>query len=108
MRSADASPPAGNRPHSVVRILILSAAAYRKQVQHIWWAAGYDIVLISLAAGVAAPWGIVIPPALGAVFMSISTIVVAVNAQLLRRTTLHLTAEDAAVPVEQQPVAASR
>jgi Cu2+-exporting ATPase len=77
-----------SNPLDIVKILILSAAAYRKQVQNIWWAAGYNIVMIPLAAGVAAPWGIVVPPALGAVFMSISTIVVAINAQLLRRTDL--------------------
>jgi len=77
-----------SNPLDIVRILVLSAAAYRKQVQNIWWAAGYNVVLVPLAAGVAAPWGVVIPPALGAVFMSISTIVVAINAQLLRRTDL--------------------
>ena len=80
-----------SNPLDIVKILILSAAAYRKQVQNIWWAAGYNIVMIPLAAGVAAPWGIVVPPALGAVFMSISTIVVAINAQLLRRTDLTVT-----------------
>jgi Cu2+-exporting ATPase len=81
-----------SNPLDIVKILILSGAAYRKQVQNIWWAAGYNIVMIPLAAGVAAPWGLVVPPALGAVFMSISTIVVAINAQLLRRTDLTVTA----------------
>lgn len=84
-----------NNPLDIVRVLILSAAAYRKQVQNIWWAAGYNIVMIPLAAGIAAPWGIVVPPALGAVFMSISTIVVAINAQLLRRTDLQVDASGA-------------
>jgi P-type Cu2+ transporter len=84
-----------SNPLDIVRILVLSAAAYRKQVQNIWWAAGYNIVLIPLAAGVAVPWGLVIPPALGAVFMSLSTIVVAVNAQLLRRTNLQIAAPSA-------------
>ena len=88
-----------SNPLDIVRILILSTAAYRKQVQNIWWAAGYNIVMIPLAAGVAAPWGVVVPPALGAVFMSISTIVVAINAQLLRRTNLDIDAPD------EQPVA---
>ncbi len=69
----------------IVRIIRLSAASYRKQVQNIWWAAGYNIVMIPLAAGVLAPWGILIPPAVGALVMSISTIIVAANAQLLRR-----------------------
>jgi P-type Cu2+ transporter len=90
-----------SNPLDIVRVLMLSAAAYRKQVQNIWWAAGYNIVLIPLAAGVAAPWGVVIPPALGAVFMSISTIVVAVNAQLLRRTDLRIGPRDATAGVEQ-------
>jgi P-type Cu2+ transporter len=57
-------------------------------IQNLWWAAGYNIMAIPLAAGVLAPWGIVLPPALGAVLMSVSTIIVAVNAQLLRRADL--------------------
>ncbi|MGB7979191.1 MAG: copper-translocating P-type ATPase [Candidatus Nanopelagicales bacterium] len=77
-----------SNPLDIVRILILSAASYRKQVQNIWWAAGYNIIMIPLAAGILAPWGILMPPAIGAVLMSISTIVVAINAQLLRRVDL--------------------
>ena len=77
-----------SNPLDIVRILILSAASYRKQVQNIWWAAGYNIIMIPLAAGILAPWGIIMPPAVGAVLMSISTIVVAINAQLLRRVDL--------------------
>lgn len=84
VRSADLVLVKSN-PLDIVRILKLSAAAYRKQVQNIWWAAGYNIVMIPLAAGVLAPWGVVVPPAVGALVMSISTIVVAINAQLLRR-----------------------
>ena len=57
-------------------------------VQNLWWAAGYNIVAIPLAAGVLAPIGIVLSPAMGAVLMSLSTVIVAVNAQLLRRTDL--------------------
>jgi len=57
-------------------------------IQNLWWAAGYNIVAIPVAAGVLAPWGVVLPPALGAVLMSVSTIIVAVNAQLLRRADL--------------------
>jgi Cu2+-exporting ATPase len=72
-------------PRDVPRILRLSKASYRKMVQNLWWAAGYNIVAIPLAAGVAQPWGIVLPPALGAVLMSASTVIVAINAQLLRR-----------------------
>ena len=54
-------------------------------IQNLWWATGYNLVAIPLAGGVLAPWGIVPPPALGAVLMSASTIIVAINAQLLRR-----------------------
>jgi len=72
-------------PRDVSRIIALSKATYRKMIQNLWWAAGYNVVAIPLAAGVLAPWGIVPPPALGAVLMSVSTIIVAINAQLLRR-----------------------
>ena len=71
-------------PRDVPRIVALSKATYRKMIQNLWWAAGYNIVAIPLAAGVLAPWGIVLPAAMGAVLMSLSTIVVALNAQLLR------------------------
>ena len=77
-----------NDPRDVPRIINLSRASYRKMVQNLWWAAGYNIVAIPLAAGVLAPWGVVLTPAVGAVLMSLSTIVVAVNAQLLRRARL--------------------
>ena len=75
-------------PRDVPRIIALSKATYRKMVQNLWWAAGYNIFAIPLAAGVLAPWGVVLPAAMGAVLMSLSTIVVAVNAQLLRRVSL--------------------
>ena len=74
-------------PRDVLRIISLSRASYRKMVQNLWWAAGYNVVAIPLAAGVLAPWGIVLSPAIGAVLMSLSTVIVAVNAQLLRRQT---------------------
>ncbi len=75
-------------PRDVPRIIALSKATYRKMVQNLWLAAGYNIVAIPLAAGVLASRGLVLSPAIGAVLMSLSTIVVALNAQLLRRTTL--------------------
>jgi Cu2+-exporting ATPase len=75
-------------PRDVARIIALSRASYRKMVQNLWWAAGYNIVAIPLAAGVLAPWGIVLPAAVGAVLMSLSTVIVAINAQLLRRVRL--------------------
>jgi P-type Cu2+ transporter len=71
-------------PRDVPRIVTLSRATYRKMIQNLWWAAGYNIVAIPLAAGVLAPWGVVLHPAGGAILMSSSTIVVAINAQLLR------------------------
>jgi Cu2+-exporting ATPase len=77
-----------SNPLDVVKILKLSEASYRKQVQNIWWAAGYNIIMIPLAMGVLAPWGIIPSPALGAFFMSISTVIVAINAQTLRRVDL--------------------
>ncbi|BDY13729.1 copper-translocating P-type ATPase [Hydrogenimonas cancrithermarum] len=70
---------------SVVHAIRLSRATYKKMVQNLWWASGYNIVAIPLAAGVMAPWGIVVDPAVGAVLMSVSTVVVALNAQLLKR-----------------------
>jgi P-type Cu2+ transporter len=75
-------------PRDVPRIISLSRASYRKMIQNLWWAAGYNIVAIPLAAGVAAPWGVVLHPAVGAVLMSLSTVIVAANAQLLRRARL--------------------
>ena len=66
----------------------LSHASYRKMIQNLIWAAGYNIATIPLAAGVLAPIGFVLPPAVGAALMSLSTIVVAANAQLLRRLDL--------------------
>jgi len=75
-------------PRDVPRIIALSKATYRKMIQNLWWAAGYNIVAIPLAAGVLAPWGIVLHPAVGAVLMSLSTVIVAINAQLLRRVRL--------------------
>lgn len=72
-------------PRDVPTIIDLSKATYRKMIQNLWWAAGYNVVAIPLAAGVLANWGILLQPAIGAVLMSLSTIIVAINAQLLRR-----------------------
>ena len=77
-----------SNPLDVVKIFRLSRASYNKMIQNLWWAAGYNIVAIPLAAGVLANWGILLSPAVGAVLMSLSTIVVAINAQLLRTTEL--------------------
>jgi len=75
-------------PRDVARIVHLSRASYRKMVQNLWWAAGYNVVAIPLAAGVLAWAGILLAPAVGAILMSASTVIVAINAQLLRRVAL--------------------
>lgn len=74
-----------NDPRAVISLFNLSRASYRKMVQNLVWATGYNVVALPLAAGVLAPWGILLSPAVGAILMSVSTIVVALNAQLLRR-----------------------
>jgi Cu2+-exporting ATPase len=74
-----------SNPLDVVKTIELSKASQRKMKENIWWAAGYNVIAIPLAAGVLAPWGIFMPPAVGALIMSVSTIIVAVNAQTLRR-----------------------
>ena len=79
---------ASSDPRGVADILSLSRATYRKMQQNLFWATGYNVVGIPLAAGVLYSAGVLLSPALGAVFMSVSTIVVAVNAQLLRRLDL--------------------
>jgi Cu2+-exporting ATPase len=75
-------------PRDVPRIIDLSRATYRKMVQNLWWAAGYNIVAIPAAAGVFATYGFMLSPAVGAVLMSASTVIVALNAQSLRRAAL--------------------
>ena len=76
---------ASSDPRGVADTITLSRASYRKMLQNLWWAAGYNAIGIPLAAGVLAGAGILMPPALAAVFMSVSTVIVALNAQLLRR-----------------------
>lgn len=80
---------ASDDPRSVLSIVELSRATYRKMKQNLWWAAGYNLLSVPLAAGILAPIGFVLPMSVGAILMSISTIVVALNAQLLRRLDLH-------------------
>lgn len=77
-----------SNPLDILSLFALSEASYRKTVQNLWWAAGYNIVALPLAAGVLAPWNILLSPAVGAVIMSLSTIIVAFNAQLLKTTDL--------------------
>ncbi|MFJ4044184.1 heavy metal translocating P-type ATPase [Microbacterium sp. NPDC089987] len=79
---------ASDDPRSVLSVIELSRAAYRKMKQNLWWAAGYNLISVPLAAGVLAPIGFVLPMSVGAILMSLSTIVVALNAQLLRRLDL--------------------
>ncbi|MGX7411631.1 heavy metal translocating P-type ATPase [Enterococcus caccae] len=71
-------------PKDILRFLDLAKQTRRKMIQNLWWGAGYNIVAIPLAAGVLAPWGVLLNPALGAILMSLSTIIVAANALTLR------------------------
>jgi P-type Cu2+ transporter len=91
---------AGNDPRAVLSMIELSRASYRKMIQNLVWATGYNVISVPLAAGVLAPIGVVLSPAVGAILMSASTIVVALNAQLLRRTDLD--------PARLAPVSASQ
>lgn len=79
-----------NNPVDVVRLIKLSRKSYRKMQENLVWAAGYNVFALPLAAGVLAPVGILLSPAVGAVLMSLSTVIVAINAQLLRRTDLSI------------------
>lgn len=72
-------------PKDIANLILFGKATYNKMIQNLWWAAGYNILAIPLAAGVLYKWGIMLNPAIGAVLMSLSTIVVAINAQLLKR-----------------------
>ena len=79
---------ASSDPRGVAKVITLSRATYRKMLQNLGWATGYNVIALPLAAGVAIGLGILVSPAFGAVLMSVSTIVVALNAQLLRRLRL--------------------
>ncbi|MGJ9406415.1 heavy metal translocating P-type ATPase [Nesterenkonia aurantiaca] len=79
---------ASSDPRSVLSVFRLSEASFNKMKQNLWWAAGYNIAAVPLAAGVLAPVGFVLPMSIGAILMSASTVVVALNAQLLRRLDL--------------------
>ena len=83
-------------PRDVAAILELSGATYNKMIQNLWWGAGYNIVAIPLAAGAAYPIGIVLSPAVGAALMSLSTVIVSINAKLLERVHLTTSSGDAA------------
>ncbi|MCW4008417.1 MAG: copper-translocating P-type ATPase [Candidatus Bathyarchaeota archaeon] len=74
-----------NDPRDVAKIRDLSQKTYSKMTQNLWWAAGYNIIAIPLAAGVLSGYGVVLPPAIGAIIMSLSTVIVALNSQTLRK-----------------------
>jgi len=97
---------AGSDPRSVLSVIQLSRAAYRKMKQNLWWAAGYNLISVPLAAGILAPVGFVLPMSVGAILMSLSTVVVALNAQLLRR--IDLTPEASARSVSGLSIEGSR
>lgn len=88
---------ASSDPRSVLSVIELSRASYRKMSQNLWWAAGYNLLSVPLAAGVLAPIGFVLPMSVGAILMSLSTVIVALNAQLLRRLDLRPEASARAV-----------
>ena len=79
---------ASDDPRAVLSVIELSRAGFRKMTQNLWWAGGYNLISVPLAAGVLAPIGFVMPMSVGAILMSLSTIIVAANAQLLRRLNL--------------------
>ncbi|MBB3084763.1 heavy metal translocating P-type ATPase [Geodermatophilus sabuli] len=108
---------ASDDPRSVLSVIRLSRAGYRKMEQNLWWAAGYNLISVPLAAGVLAPIGFVLPMEVGALLMSLSTVVVALNAQLLRRLDLSPEAGVAVAgesrprtgrPADREPAAAAR
>ncbi|NEV94443.1 copper-translocating P-type ATPase [Psychroflexus sp. YR1-1] len=74
-----------SNPKDIANLILFGTATYKKMMQNLWWAAGYNIIAVPLAAGVLAGVGIILSPALGAVLMSLSTVIVAVNAQLLKK-----------------------
>ncbi|HZH69714.1 MAG TPA: copper-translocating P-type ATPase [Flavobacteriaceae bacterium] len=74
-----------SNPKDIARLILFGRATYNKMIQNLWWAAGYNIIAIPLAAGVLYKWGFLLSPAVGAILMSLSTIVCAMNAQLLKR-----------------------
>ncbi len=74
-----------SNPQDISRLILLGKATYKKMIQNLVWATAYNVVAIPLAAGVLYQWGIMISPAIGAAFMSLSTVIVAVSAQLLRK-----------------------
>ncbi|MGZ5243678.1 MAG: copper-translocating P-type ATPase [Bacteroidia bacterium] len=74
-----------SNPEDIANLILFGRATYNKMMQNLFWATGYNVIAIPLAAGVLSPWGIVLSPAVGAVLMSLSTIIVAINAQLLRK-----------------------
>ena len=73
-----------NNPDDVASVIALAQATYKKMIQNLWWATGYNIVAIPLAAGVLFSYGILLSPAIGAAFMSLSTVIVSINAKLLK------------------------
>ena len=73
-----------DNPQDVTALIKLSKSTYRKMVQNLWWASGYNIGAIPLAAGALYAWGVILSPAVGAILMSLSTVIVAINARLLK------------------------
>ena len=79
-----------NNPLDIVRLIILSRKVFRKMVENLLWATGYNVVAIPAAAGILAPWGFFLKPEIGAILMSLSSVIVVINALALRRVNLEL------------------
>jgi len=77
-----------NDPRDIVKIINLSKMTYNKMIQNLFWASGYNLLALPIAAGALYKWGILLNPAVAAIFMSLSTIIVAANAMLLKRKEL--------------------
>lgn len=73
-----------SNPHDIADLILFGRATYNKMIQNLWWAAGYNIIAVPLAAGVLYNWNIILSPAIGTVLMSLSTIIVAISAKLLK------------------------
>ncbi|MCA9390597.1 HAD-IC family P-type ATPase, partial [candidate division WWE3 bacterium] len=77
-----------SNPGDIVRLVVLAQKVYRKMQENLAWALGYNIITIPLAAGILAPWGFFLPPGVGAFLMSLSSVIVVINAFRLKKATL--------------------
>jgi Cu2+-exporting ATPase len=88
----------------VVKVIDISSKTYSKMVQNLWWAAGYNILAIPLAAGILLNYGVIVSPAIGALLMSLTTVIVAINSQTLRKYEPEVSEEYLATERKQKPM----